>query len=262
MNASLSGRRGDTQLLPNPPTRVDYGSVSLCGPRPRNEDCVIEIPEWGVFGVCDGMGGHQGGSEASHMVADGVVASLKQARHALPQFGLEDMIHRITAAALDAAHAIQAWAIQHSVSAVGSTLAVLVYPRMGESSLALLHAGDSLAFRVRGDQIACAYKPHNLETLLGQEAADLPLRQRRAITRAIDHRADVQLDITRMDVRSGDAWMICTDGVSEPLDMETLRNLLRDHRPNGARAAAASIAHAALAVGGHDNSSAVVLYMD
>lgn len=262
MSDVYSSRLGDTQHIPRPPLRVDHGSVSVCGPRPRNEDCVIEIPEWGVFGVCDGMGGHHGGAEASRMVADSVASSLAQARAHLAQFGLEDRIHRISSAVIDAAQEIRSWAQGRNVPAMGSTLAVLVYAGKGDTSLALLHAGDSLAFRLRGEDIVRAYDPHNLETLLGRKAADLPLRQRRAITRAVDHRADVQLEITRMDVRSGDAWILCTDGISEPLDPQALRRLLGDHRPSGARTAAEAIAQASLNAGGHDNSSAVVLYMD
>ena len=240
---------------------LEHGSSSLTGHRPRNEDIVLELPEWGVFAVCDGMGGHDGGADASRIVVETIAGTLNAALRQAANFELNDLIHRVSAAAKDASLLIRDWAIRHHIHAMGSTLAALISPAGSNTEGACLHAGDSLAFRLRGDEMTRVYRPHNLESLLGQAAQDLPLRQRRAITRAVDHRADVTLEITPLDFKPGDAWLLCTDGVSEVLDAHILARLLHTHRPSGARSAAREIASQALHAGSKDNATALVLYM-
>ena len=240
---------------------LEHGSASLTGQRPHNEDTVLELPEWGVFAVCDGMGGHDGGADASRLVVETIANNLNSARRQAANFELADLIHRVSAAANDASLLIRDWAIRHHIHAMGSTLAALISPAESSTEGACLHAGDSLAFRLRGDEMTRIYRPHNLESLLGQAAQDLPLRQRRAITRAVDHRADVRLEITPLDFHPGDALLLCTDGVSEVLDVHALARLLHAHRPHGARVAAQEIARQALHVGSKDNVTALVVYV-
>lgn len=239
----------------------DHGSASLTGHRPQNEDSVLELPDWGVFAVCDGMGGHSGGAEASRIVVDSIADAFHSARHRAANFELNDVIHRITVAAIDASHLIRDWAARHHVHAMGSTLAAIITPEESSPHGACLHAGDSLAYRLRGDEIMRVYQPHNLESVLGQAAHDLPIRQRRAITRAVDHRADVNLEMTPLDFKSEDAWMLCTDGITEALDIHALGRMLHEHRAHGARVAAQEIAREALHAGSKDNATALVLYV-
>ena len=240
---------------------LDHGSASLTGHRPQNEDSVLELPDWGVFAVCDGMGGHSGGAEASRIIVESIADAFESARRRASNFELDDLIHRVSAAATDAALLIRDWATRHHIQAMGSTLAALISPNASSPRGACLHAGDSLAFRLRGDEMTRVFQPHNLESVLGQAALNLPIRQRRAITRAVDHRADVRLEITPLDFRSQDAWLLCTDGVTEVLDIHTLGRMLHIHREHGARIASQEIARQALQAGSHDNATALVLYV-
>lgn len=50
--------------------KFSFATKSIRGIRPRNEDAFLELPEFGIFGVFDGCGGHQNGAEAAQQAAD------------------------------------------------------------------------------------------------------------------------------------------------------------------------------------------------
>jgi serine/threonine protein phosphatase PrpC len=236
------------------------GWSSRQGRRPRNEDAVVMLPEQGVFGVCDGIGGLADGAEASRLVAAGIERHFRDARlpGALDAFAFR--LLAVSAAVRHAAEDMRRQTLSRGLSGMGSTVAVLVTPTRGEQrKAAVLHAGDSLVFRLRGDCIERICEPHTVETQYGDAAAHLPPRMQRAITRAVDHRGDGRVELSYTDLAPGDWAVLCTDGVTGALDLEELGQTLYNHRRGGPAAAAEALTRAALEAGSPDNASAVVV---
>jgi serine/threonine protein phosphatase PrpC len=236
------------------------GWSTLQGRRPYNEDALVTLPERGIFGVCDGIGGLADGAAASRLVAATIEQSFRDTR--IPS-ALEVMAYRVlavSAAVRRAAEDMRRQTLDRGLKGMGSTVAVLVTPAYGEAHrAAVLHAGDSLVFRLRRNCIERLCEPHTVAAHYGDAAARLPAHLQRAITRAVDHRADSRMDIAYTDLAPGDWVVLCTDGVTGALDLEALGQTLYDCTKDGPQAAAEELTRAALQAGSLDNASAVVV---
>jgi PPM family protein phosphatase len=242
--------------------RTDVGQV-----RDVNEDA-YHVGD-SVFAVADGMGGHVAGEVASHTALqpigalDGrVFGDAAQARAAL-----RDAI----VAANDAV--VSKAADDPSYQGMGTTLtAVLVEGRRAH----IAHVGDSRAYLFRDGDFAQLTTDHTLVQRLidegritREEAATHPHRS--VITRAIGVEASIDVDAMTLDLEPGDMLVLCSDGLTGPVDDDTIIDLLRgEARPTPAGDDQADAAHrteraarqlvaAANAAGGPDNITVIVL---
>jgi serine/threonine protein phosphatase PrpC len=97
-----------------------------------------------------------------------------------------------------------------------------------------------------------------LNAMLGASAAtvanDHPMRH--VLTSGIGMRGDVEPSLIEEDLRSGEQWLICTDGVHGSLDAPAIQRALQT---NSADRAANAAVESALAAGTSDNATAIVL---
>jgi hypothetical protein len=77
------------------------------------------------------------------------------------------------------------------------------------------------------------------------------------ITRALGTDADVDVDTFSVETEAGDLYLICSDGLSDMVDRETIERILRDGRPD-LDGAARALVHAANRAGGEDNITAIL----
>jgi len=66
----------------------------------------------------------------------------------------------------------------------------------------------------------------------------------------------LDMDIVRSDVRAGDRYLLCSDGIGRVLDADVLRQLLLTLEP---AACCAALLTESIAKGGTDNMTAVVV---
>ena len=145
---------------------------------------------------------------------------------------------------------------------MGTTLtAVYVAPE----EIAIAHVGDSRAYRLRDGELMRLTDDHSLvDELMRQgkitpeEAVDHP--QRSVITRALGPEPSVEIDTRSYSARTGDVYLLCSDGLTTMLPEERLAEIMRSH-PRLRDAGEALIA-AANEAGGRDNITVVLFRLE
>lgn len=231
---------------------TDVGHV-----RTVNEDAFLVAPP--VFVVADGMGGHAGGDVASatavqelgrladagfdsHSGAQAVVAALVRCQARLREYA-----------------AMQPGDAQHAGTT--AVVALLVSDPEGPRWL-LANVGDSRVYRLGPhglDQLSVDHSvvQELLDTgrITEQEAAGHP--ERHVITRALSALEAPEPDFFLVPLPAAERLLLCSDGVSGMVPDATIEHLLRES-PDP-RDAAERLVQAALAAGGRDNATAVVV---
>ena len=218
--------------------------------REGNEDSGYAGPR--LLVLADGMGGHAAGEVAS-AVAVAMLAALDEDSPG------RDLLDQLSTAVHDAnTHLRDMVAGDPELDGMGTTLTALL--RAG-SRFGLVHIGDSRAYLLRGDQFQQITKDHTfVQTLVddgritAEEASHHP--QRNVIVRALDGRDDVELDLSVREAKAGDRYLLCSDGLSDVLSEDTIRDaLVATESPD---AAAEHLVELALRGGGPDNITAIV----
>ncbi|TAM91281.1 MAG: serine/threonine-protein phosphatase, partial [Jatrophihabitans sp.] len=181
--------------------RSDLGLV-----RSNNEDSVYAGPR--LLAVADGMGGHAAGEVASKIVI-GTLERLDEDR------SLPDVMRELNEVVVEAnARIAEAVRRDPDLDGMGTTLTALRF--MG-TRVGLLHVGDSRAYLLRAGELAQithddTYVQYLVDTgkITAEEAKDHPRRS--VILRAV-RGEDVEPDISIREVRSGDRYLLCSDGL-------------------------------------------------
>ena len=179
--------------------------------RTRNEDSVYAGPR--LLAVADGMGGHAAGEVASAVA----IAALAPLDEDAPGTDLMSALREAAEAANG--HLFEMVAADADLQGMGTTLVAVLF---AGSRLALLHVGDSRAYLLRDGELSQITHDHTLvQTLVDEgrisqeEAASHP--QRSMITRALDGRVGLELDLSVREVRPGDRYLLCSDGLTGPV---------------------------------------------
>jgi serine/threonine protein phosphatase PrpC len=144
----------------------------------------------------------------------------------------------------------------------GCTLTALVADAGDPGAAWVIQVGDSRVYRSRGGLLELLTVDHTMAWLgavNGWYPADSPAAAsaRYQLTRYVGHPARPEPDLLNVALRPDDVLLLCTDGVTEQVPYQRLAELLR----SGGRPAdvVASLLSDALAAGGHDNATAIVL---
>jgi serine/threonine-protein phosphatase Stp1 len=208
------------------------GTVRSC-----NEDALVDRPDLGLWAVADGAGGHSRGDVASRTVVEalGSIPLDLQAGELLAQVR-QKMAE--THALLREAQGGE----QHDISA--STVVVLM---VRGDHYACLWAGDSRCYRLRDGQLVQISRDHSLVQELVDAGAIPPDQADRhpsanVITRAVGSEGELDLDKVSDRLRSGDRFLLCTDGLCKTLPDDEIAALLATSPPTD-RLIEAALAH-------------------
>jgi serine/threonine protein phosphatase PrpC len=224
---------------------VDIGHASLRGPRARNEDFAgaLRDPARGglVAAIADGVSSEAGhGREAAQTTVMGLLTDY----FAAPEtWETTVKLERLIGAQ-------NAWLADHNrrrprEAAAMTTLTALALEGHG---VAIAHVGDTRAWRLRAGRLIQLTRDH---TFGGPDLAS-------RLTRAIGLEDAVRVDHQQGELQVGDVFLLTSDGVHRGLKPERLAALL-DAPGASAQQASEAITAAALAAGGSDNASALVL---
>ncbi len=224
--------------------------------RRTNQDAWSLSESSGVFVVCDGMGGAPGGEVASHMAAEAFFESLR----AMPEE--QRTARSITQAVAGANRLVHTRGnADRALRGMGTTLVALV--SRGRGRVAIAHVGDSRCYLFRAGELMRCTEDHSLVAeqlrmgvLTEDAAATAPLGH--VITRALGTRRSVEPDVRLLQAEAGDVFLLCSDGLTRELPDAAIAVLLgRSSPPLEARAEA--LTQAALAAGGHDNVTCLLV---
>ncbi len=214
------------------------------------ENPVGNLPN--LFIVADGMGGHKAGDYASDLAVETVV---KEAGASL-----EKSPSRILGHAITIANRIlrQRASENFALSGMGTTLVAATC--IGRF-LEVANVGDSRLY-VIGDEIVQITEDHSLvEEMVRmggigrEEARNHP--DKNIITRAIGARDDVEVDFFNLELQTGDMVLLCSDGLTNMVDDETICRILKNGRSLKDRVE--ELVETANQNGGRDNISVIVI---
>lgn len=237
--------------------RTDVGIV-----RSENQDNyrAAQLPDGRVWAlVCDGMGGANGGKEASGLACD-AAETYFTAHMPWCEAGGERalLLH-----ALDKANtAVYQKACQNPRYAGMGTTAVALIVQGGTAHLC--HVGDSRCYLLRGGRLTQLTHDHSyVQELLDsgaitpQEAEHHP--RKNVITRALGVESTVEIEYTCATVTAGDVLLLCTDGLTNAVPRKRMEEILMQ---TSLYKAVDALVAAANAAGGPDNITALLVGLD
>ncbi len=236
--------------------------------REHNEDSFAILPEFDLFIVADGMGGHRAGDVASKM-ATHTIASFFQATqredatwpfHFDPHLTMEEN-RLITGIRVANKRIFETSARHREVSGMGTTVVGCLVARE-RNRMYVAHVGDSRCYRVRDGAITQLTRDHSLLNDYLLVMPDLTQEQREelpknVITRALGMQDSVVVDLVPEAPASGDRYVLCSDGLSGMItDEDILASSMANADPH---ALATDLVARANANGGEDNVTVVVI---
>jgi serine/threonine protein phosphatase PrpC len=216
--------------------------------RRRNEDAYVCEPP--LFAIADGMGGAQAGEVASRLAA----AALKEsdARTLGGEERISDLIQEANRRVYDRS------ITDPNTSGMGTTITVAL---VEDGNVAFGHVGDSRAYLIRDGRMEQVTEDHSLVNelmksgkLSREEAETHP--QRSVITRALGTDPDVDADTFTIEAKSGDVFLLCSDGLTDMVGEREILELVELNRQD-IDAALKSLVKAANRSGGEDNITVV-----
>ena len=190
--------------------------------RQGNEDSGLVSPQ--LIAVADGMGGHAAGEVASRIAVE-VLQSLTPALVSadIDEDSAEDLLM----------HSLHSIDVEISLvtdediekRGMGTTLTALL---IRDKYISLLHVGDSRCYRLRGNTLEQLSNDHTvIQELLDQgaisvaEAAEHP--QRSMLTQALRGDGDVTPVLQMYEIKKGDRYLLCSDGLSGVLTEKEIK---------------------------------------
>lgn len=191
-----------------------YGLSDVGKVRPLNEDAYYLPKERERFAaVADGMGGHKAGEVASALAIEVFTQALREAGERVEEAGLVQAVEKANAAIYQRGQG------DRSLRGMGTTLTALWF---GPDYVYLSHVGDSRAYLLRNRALMQLSNDHSLVNELVEKGEITPREarnhpQRNFITRALGTGRRVTPDVIKLDFQPGDAWLLCTDGLTNYL---------------------------------------------
>lgn len=219
---------------------TDIGNV-----RSHNEDALGVFPERGLLIVSDGMGGMNAGDVAARLVVEVLPEMLEEALGSKPSpvtdghaEAVKDAVARLNREIAKLSDE------QPEVAGMGATV-VLALIRGSHAFIA--HVGDSRAYLYRDGRLTQLTEDHSVsEVVFG----------RGELTRFIGMRGAVCPDVRKLDLRSGDKLVLCTDGLTSEIKDREIERIVRES--DGLEQTCRSLVRAAGEAGGRDNITAIV----
>jgi PPM family protein phosphatase len=216
-----------------------------------------------VMIVADGMGGHAAGEVASRMAISALVTIALDVPDWIFKVDKEHA-REIERRARRRVREVGAMLTKRgerdaALRGMGTTLTVV---RSFGRDLLITHVGDSRAYLLRAGGLHLLTRDHTYAQLLidtGQAAPSDPAvaRHRHVLTNALGgSREDVLVDTDRLQLEDGDRVLLCSDGLTDMVDDETIAGLLQE--ATGSSDACERLVQRALDNGGRDNVTVIV----
>ncbi|MER6236358.1 Stp1/IreP family PP2C-type Ser/Thr phosphatase [Streptomyces clavifer] len=218
--------------------------------REGNEDSGYAGPR--LLAIADGMGGQAAGEVASSEV----ISTLVQLDDDVPG---SDILTALGTAVQRANDQLRVMVEEDpQLEGMGTTLTALLWTGQ---RLGLVHVGDSRAYLLRDGVLTQITQDHTwVQRLVDEgriteeEATTHP--QRSLLMRALGSGDHVEPDLSVREVRAGDRYLICSDGLSGVVSHQTMEETLASYQ--GPQETIQELIQLALRGGGPDNITCIV----
>ncbi len=204
-----------------------WGQTDIGLKRNRNEDSFAVDQDLGLYIVADGMGGHKGGDLASSMAVEAlqdVFLENKDSKNIvindLFQLAYSTASRRI----FDKSNVENP-----ELRGMGTTLVCAFHDNMG--TLHIANVGDSRAYYFKKGKLWQLTEDHSLmneQLRMGviEEGEISTFAAKNVITRSVGFERDVECDIIKRQLESGDMFLLCSDGLSGLVEDAEIQNIL------------------------------------
>ena len=222
-----------------------------------NEDAQVDAdtPFGHVFVVCDGMGGHVGGREASTRACAQIVETMSAEPATTPP---RDALKNAVKAANEAVFKLRVQEVGHGHP--GSTVVALL---MHAGGVEVAHVGDSRIYFVHHGQVQQVTRDHSKVQLLidigairPEDAKAHPETHQIFAALGISEQVDVDMKAPTFVYVEGDTFILCSDGLCDLVEAHEIRDIVVASPP---RVAAEQLVALANDRGGHDNITVSVV---
>lgn len=208
-----------------------------------------------LFIVVDGMGGHKAGDFASRYLTETMVGFVSRTQNTSIVRVLRNAINLSNTMIYQKSHSDEA------LAGMGSTLVAAV---IRDGVLTVANVGDSRLYVIR-DGITQVTRDHSyVEELVAKgritRDSEEYRRQKNIITRAVGTDETVRADYFEVDLQPGDHILLCSDGLSNMVDDDTILAIISGH--GSLQYKARTLVTAANNNGGNDNIAVILIKYD
>ncbi len=242
--------------------RTDVGCV-----RKNNEDNLGYDTRYGIFVVCDGMGGAAAGEVASKMAVDTILHYYRDSARAgkTQPAGTQSPSHSERANALaNAVQSANAAIFQESHkdttrAGMGSTIVAV---SVEKNHYSIAHVGDSRIYLIRNGEIQQLTNDHSLVMEQVRRGIITPEEAKKVdyhniVIRALGAEPTVETDLDDMLAQENDTLVLCSDGLTRHVDDQKILEIVT--KAESLDAAVAMLIETAKQGGGADNVTAMLL---
>lgn len=234
------------------PLKIEgFGATHTGRVRPINEDRFLCNTGHGVFAVADGMGGHAHGDIASSAIIQAIDERIST-------LSTGERVEAFSQSLIDANDTIKEISAANGGITIGSTVAGLI---VTPNQFFVLWTGDSRVYLLRdGNSKQLTLDHTEAQTLLRQGkisehmAREWP--RKNVIVHAIGVNEEPHIELIRGDLRRGDVFLLCTDGLTNHVTDRELAQIAANRDPRGA---CKDLIRLALERGGTDNVTVVAV---
>ena len=216
--------------------------------RKDNQDSFSCIEASGIFAVSDGMGGGDAGDLASKIVVRTLESAAKQPMKDLSSIVL--LMHR-------ANQQICEYAAKYRKFSMGATVVGILLNPFQPAEALLFFAGDSRCYRLRNHSLEQISKDHSFAAAMGIPEDKIAKQLQSVITNAVGCGPKFFLETHKLELCSGDSFLLCSDGVSRQVPIKEIQEIMESDI--SASQKAKDLVDASDRHGGRDNATAVVV---
>ncbi len=242
-----------------------FGISDVGKRREKNEDSYLVSDDLCLYAVADGMGGHLGGDFASKIAAQTIQEVIKGLEND-PDMTLQEgenlrkgefQSYLRYAIRLSSRRIFEKAGEDQKLHGMGTTSVILLFR---DNKVYVANVGDSRAYRIRNGEITQITKDHSLvgeqlrAGILTEEEAR-GSRFKNIITRSVGFQEDVEADVDIRVVKHGDRFLLCSDGLSNMVRDDELRDIVSMNELEPACRRLVDIANDR---GGEDNITVVI----
>jgi len=244
------------------------GETDVGQKRNHNEDTFSINESECLFVVCDGMGGHASGEVASQMAVETIKTFFKDTRddpevtwpYKMDRSRQYEENRLTTAIKFANVRIFEAAKKEPKYHGMGTTITALYFI---EDGMYRAHVGDSRIYRLREDEYEQISEDHSLlndyikmKKLTPEEIANFP--HKNVIVRALGMKESVKVDVIMEKPRSGDIYLMCSDGLSDEVTDQRMKEILLAHGAD-VQSSCHALIEEANRNGGHDNITVVLV---